>query len=153
MSVARSALPPPDAVAAEHSGRVAAHLVQSIAAAGGWIPFDCYMELVLYAPGLGYYAAGARKFGDSATGGDFVTAPEISPLFARALAAQFAELFEHVPARIVEFGAGSGVLARDLLAALAASGVGVERYSIVEVSPDLAARQRHMLTAEQVEWL
>ena len=153
MSVARSALPPPDAIAAEHSGRVAAHLVQSISAAGGWIPFDRYMELVLYAPGLGYYAAGARKFGDSAIGGDFVTAPEISPLFARALAAQFAELFEQVPARIVEFGAGSGVLARDLLAALAAGGVGVERYSIVEVSPDLADRQRGTLAAEQVEWL
>jgi SAM-dependent MidA family methyltransferase len=153
MSVARSALPPPDAVAAEHSGRVAAYLAQSIAAAGGWIPFDRYMELVLYAPGLGYYAAGARKFGDSATGGDFVTAPEISPLFARALATQVAELFEQVRPRIVEFGAGSGVLARDLLAALAASGVRIERYSIVEISPDLAARQRDLLPAEQVEWL
>jgi SAM-dependent MidA family methyltransferase len=120
MSVVRSTLPPPDAVAAEHSGRVAAHLAQSISAAGGWIPFDRYMELVLYAPGLGYYAAGARKFGDSATGGDFVTAPEISPLFARARG-QFAELFRRVPARIVGFGAGSGVLARDLLAALAAA--------------------------------
>jgi SAM-dependent MidA family methyltransferase len=153
MSVARSALPPPDADAAEHSRRVAAHLAQSIAAAGGWIPFDRYMELALYAPGLGYYAAGARKFGDSATGGDFVTAPEISPLFARALAAQVAELFEQVPPRIVEFGAGSGVLARDLLAALAASGVNVERYSIVEVSPDLAARQRSLLAGAPVEWL
>src|SRR5512134_1489970 len=150
MSVARSALPPPDAVAAEHSGRVAAHLVQSIAAAGGWIPFDRYMELVLYAPGLGYYAAGARKFGDSASGGDFVTAPEISPLFARALATQLAELFEQVPARIVEFGAGSGVLARDLLAALGAAGIDAQ-YSIVEVSPDLVARQRALL-GSTVEW-
>lgn len=153
MSVARSALPPPDADAAGHSARVAAHVAQSIAAAGGWIPFDRYMELVLYAPGLGYYAAGARKFGDSVSGGDFVTAPEISPLFAQALAKQVADLFRQVPSRIVEFGAGSGVLARDLIAALAAEGASVERYSIVEVSPDLAARQRSLLGGAPVEWL
>ena len=126
---------------------------KAIRGAGGWIPFDRYMELALYTPGLGYYAAGARKFGDSAAGGDFVTAPEISPLFAAAVANQVAQVFAHTPARIVEFGAGSGVLARDLLDALARIGVGVERYSIVELSPDLAERQRELLANRDVEWL
>ena len=69
----RAALPPPDPLAAEHSARLHALVVQTVRAEGGWIPFDRYMELALYAPGLGYYAAGARKFGDSAAGGDFVT--------------------------------------------------------------------------------
>jgi SAM-dependent MidA family methyltransferase len=150
MSLAQRALPLPDAEAAAHSARVAAHVAESIRAADGWIPFDRYMELVLYAPGLGYYAAGTRKLGDSATGGDFVTAPEISSLFAHALAAQIAELFEQVPARVVEFGAGSGVLAHDLLDALAALGIAAA-YSIVEVSPDLVARQRALL-GQAVEW-
>ena len=109
-------MPSPDRVACEHSQRVAAHIAGEIERAGGWIPFDRYMQLVLYAPQLGYYAAGARKFGDSAQGGDFVTAPEISPLFAQALAQQVIELFQQVPARIVEFGAvehGAKRLVRD----------------------------------------
>ena len=153
MLTSRATLPVPEPLAAEHSARLHAVVAQAIRSAGGWIPFDRYMELALYAPGLGYYAAGARKFGDSATGGDFVTAPEISPLFAAALATQVAQAFAHVPARIVEFGAGSGVLARDLLAALAARGVVVERYSIVELSPDLVDRQRALLEGRKVEWL
>ena len=115
-------MPLPSRAAIEHSERVVTHIAGEIERAGGWIPFDRYMQLALYAPQLGYYAAGARKFGDSASGGDFVTAPEISPLFAQALAQQVAQLFEQVPARIVEFGAGSGVLARDLMAALAQRG-------------------------------
>lgn len=126
---------------------------RDIEAHGGWIPFDRYMELVLYAPGLGYYAAGARKFGDSTTGGDFVTGPEISPLFAQALAAQVEEVFRQVPPRLLEFGAGSGVLARDVLQALAARGVTLERYSIVEVSADLAQRQQALLAGQAFEWL
>lgn len=153
MVATRSTLPPPEPLAAEHSARLQAAIAAAIRSAGGWIPFDRYMELALYAPGLGYYAAGARKFGDSAAGGDFVTAPEISPLFAAGLATQAEQAFAHVPARIVEFGAGSGVLARDLLAALAARGVVVERYSIVELSPDLVARQRALLQGRDVEWL
>jgi SAM-dependent MidA family methyltransferase len=148
-----STLPPPDPVAADHSARLQRSIIDAIRAADGWIPFDRYMELALYLPGLGYYAAGARKFGDSAMGGDFVTAPEISPLFASALAAQVVQVFRHTPACIVEFGAGSGVLARDLLDALAALGVAIERYSIVELSPDLAARQRALLQDRGVEWL
>ena len=153
MVATRSTLPPPEPLAAEHSARLHVAIAAAIRSAGGWIPFDRYMELALYAPGLGYYAAGARKFGDSAAGGDFVTAPEISPLFAAGLATQAEQAFARVPARIVEFGAGSGVLARDLLAALAARGVMVERYSIVELSPDLVARQRALLQGRDVEWL
>ncbi len=146
-------MPLPSREAIEHSERVATHISGEIERAGGWIPFDRYMQLALYAPQLGYYAAGARKFGDSASGGDFVTAPEISPLFAQALAQQVAQLFEQVPARIVEFGAGSGVLARDLIAELARREVGLESYSIVEVSSDLADRQRARLQGLPVNWL
>ena len=146
-------MPLPDRAAIEHSQRVATHIAAEIERAGGWIPFDRYMQLALYAPQLGYYAAGARKFGDSAAGGDFVTAPEISPLFAQALAQQVAQLFEQVPARIVEFGAGSGVLASDLMAALAQRKVALESYSIVEVSADLTDRQRQRLQSAPIEWL
>jgi SAM-dependent MidA family methyltransferase len=149
-----STLPAPSPEAAAHSARLVEHIARAIDAAGGWIPFDRYMDLALYAPGLGYYAAGARKFGDAASGGDFVTAPEISPLFARALAGQVAQVFAHTPACLLEFGAGSGALARDLLAALAARGIEVERYEIVEVSADLRDRQRARLAhAPQVRWL
>lgn len=146
----RTDLPPPDADAAAHSARVSAHIAAAIGAAGGFIGFDRYMELALYAPGLGYYAAGARKFGPQ---GDFVTAPEISPLFARALAAQVAQAFEFTAPAIVEFGAGSGALARDLLESLAERGVAVERYAIVEVSADLRARQQALLAGHPVTWL
>ena len=152
-SPSHSSLPSPSAAAIEHSKRVAAFVAQHIERAGGWIAFDRYMEMVLYAPGLGYYVAGARKFGDSAAGGDFVTAPEISPLFAQALAAQLEQLFEQVPPRIVEFGPGSGVLAADLIAALGNRGVTLEGYSIVEVSSDLVDRQRQRLQGFEVEWL
>ena len=153
MTLAHSSMPLPDPAAIEQSQRVVSHITGEIERAGGWIPFDRYMELVLYAPRLGYYAAGARKFGDSAAGGDFVTAPEISPLFAQALAQQIAQLFQQIPARIVEFGAGSGALARDVIAALAKGDVALESYSIVEVSPDLTERQREFLQGGPVDWL
>ena len=146
-------MPLPSPAALEHSERVETHIYREIERAGGWIPFDRYMQLVLYAPQLGYYVGGARKFGDSASGGDFVTAPEISPLFAQALAQQVAQLFEQVPARIVEFGAGSGVLARDLMAELERREVGLESYSIVEISSDLADRQQARLQGLPVNWL
>ncbi len=146
-------LPAPSPDAAAHSARLVQHIAQQIRDAGGWIGFDRYMDLALYAPGLGYYAAGARKFGDSSTGGDFVTAPEISPLFAQALAAQVAQVFEHAAPRVLEFGAGSGALARDLIAALAARGVEPERYEVVEISADLRDRQRARLAhVPQVRW-
>jgi SAM-dependent MidA family methyltransferase len=151
-----STLPLPDAVAAAHSAQLTELIAREIDTAGGWIGFDRYMALALYTPGLGYYAAGAHKLGDSATGGDFVTAPEISPLFAQALAAQAAQLIQcgAVSPNIVEFGAGSGVLARDLLTALQALDLPIKRYTIVEVSADLRERQRARLAAHgNVAWL
>ncbi|MEP6609354.1 MAG: SAM-dependent methyltransferase [Burkholderiaceae bacterium] len=148
-----SSLPSPSPSAIEHSARVADRVAEEIEGAGGWIPFDRYMQIVLYEPQLGYYAAGARKFGDAAAGGDFVTAPEISPLFAQALAEQCAQLFGWMPARLLEFGAGSGVLASDLIAALSKRNVALDSYSIVEVSTDLADRQRGRLQGTSVEWL
>lgn len=153
MSTLRPTLPEPTADQRVHSERLCATVAQAIDSAGGWIPFDHYMQQVLYAPGLGYYAAGATKLGGDVTGGDFVTAPEISPLFAQALATQVDEFFRHAPARILEFGAGSGRLARDLLVALRERGAPCERYSIVEVSPDLQERQRALLADEGVDWL
>ncbi len=146
-------MPAPSPEATAHSDRLAALIGAEIAAAGGWIGFDRYMELALYAPALGYYTAGARKFGSGAAGGDFVTAPEISPLFARALAAQVAQVFEHAAPRIVEFGAGTGRLARDLIDALDARGAAVESYGIVELSADLRERQRSLLDDARVRWL
>jgi len=115
------------------------------------------MQIVLYAPGLGYYVAGAHKFGP---GGDFVTAPETTSLFAQALAAQVAPILAATAAReIVEFGAGSGALAADMLNALAKLGALPSRYAIIEVSPDLRERQRARVVrvapghAARVEWL
>ncbi len=149
----RPTLPQPSADQCAHSERLRSHLAATIAAAGGWIPFDRYMREVLYAPGLGYYASGARKIGTAAAGADFVTAPEISTLFAQCLAVQVAQLFDELPARIVEFGAGTGRLAGDLLGALRICGTPCESYSIVEVSAELRARQQARLRDESVEWL
>jgi SAM-dependent MidA family methyltransferase len=136
-------LPEPDAAAREHSAHVVAAVRADIECAGGYISFAQYMQQVLYAPGLGYYVAGARKFGQ---GGDFVTAPELSALFAQALADQVAQILVSTAAReIVEFGAGSGALAADLLNALAARDALPARYAILEVSPDLRERQHATL--------
>jgi SAM-dependent MidA family methyltransferase len=136
--------PPPDALA--HSGRVVAAVRARIAAAGGWMPLRDYLQLVLYEPGLGYYVSGTRKFGEA---GDFVTAPEISPLFGRALAAQVAAILAAAPGReILELGAGSGRLAIDLLRALDAAGALPAAYRILEVSPDLRERQQAAIASE-----
>ncbi len=146
--------PSPDALA--HSAKVATHIATSIAAAGGWIPFADFMGMALYAPGLGYYVAGARKFGAD---GDFVTAPELTPLFGGALAAQVAEVLARVPGDVIELGPGTGRLAADMLAALAARDALPARYRLLEVSPDLRARQRAHLLREapallpRVEWI
>src|SRR5574340_1296498 len=91
--------PSPDALA--HSAKLNEPIRQDIAAQGGWIPFARYMELALYAPGLGYYTAGARKFGEA---GDFITAPELSPLFGRTLARQVAEIMAHSAPHLLELG-------------------------------------------------
>jgi SAM-dependent MidA family methyltransferase len=139
-------LPEPDADARAHSARVADAIRAAIAAAGGYVPFSRYMDLALYAPGLGYYASGAKKLGPS---GDFVTAPEMTPLFATALATQVAAILQKSDRReIVELGGGSGQLAADLLKALAARDVLPSRYAMLEVSPDLAERQRATLARD-----
>ena len=150
-------LPIPDADALEHSRLVAAHIRAAIRDAGGALPFARYMELVLYAPGLGYYSAGSRKFG---TAGDFVTAPEISPLFSRCVARQCAEVLMALGGgSILELGAGSGVMAADMLSELRQLGQLPEEYLILEVSADLKIRQRDRLAARvpellpQVRWL
>jgi len=149
-------LPPLTPEERAHAERVAAHIRAFIGAQGGAIGFDTYMRLALYAPGLGYYSAGATKFGAA---GDFVTAPEVSSLFSRCLARQVADVLEVTGGDVLELGAGLGTMAADLLTELAALGRLPARYRILEVSADLAARQRAriaQLPAEicsRVEWL
>lgn len=130
---------------------------QAIAQAGGWLPFDRFMAMALYQPGLGYYATASRKFGQMPqSGSDFVTAPELSPLFGRALAVQVADAMHHCGVNEVwEFGAGSGALAQQLLQALDAAGMQVRRYTIVDLSGSLRERQRQALVAfgDRVRWL
>lgn len=126
---------------------------EAIARAGGWLPFDRFMALALYAPRLGYYANDSRKFGlMPQSGSDFVTAPELSPLFGQALARQVAEaLLASGTQAVWEFGAGSGALAEQLLDAL---GPVVERYVIVDLSGSLRDRQRERLArfGDRVQW-
>ncbi|WP_018871732.1 class I SAM-dependent methyltransferase [Thioalkalivibrio sp. ALJ16] len=138
---------PDDPVAAAVAERLHASLVQSVAAAGGFLPFVDYMQAALYAPGLGYYVNGAHKLGH---GGDFVTAPELSPLFGETLATWLAPVLRDDlggGATLLEFGAGSGRLAGDVIATLRELRVPWQRYWIVEVSPDLRARQQAHLEA------
>jgi SAM-dependent MidA family methyltransferase len=150
-------LPEPTLVARAHSVRLAALIGDEIAAAGGLLPFDRFMELALYAPGLGYYSAGAARVGAA---GDFVTAPELTPLFARCIAAQAEELLARLDGgEILELGAGRGTLAADLLLELERRGALPERYRILEVSGALRAEQRTQLASraghllERVAWL
>ena len=157
----RSILPPLSVAEQQHSAAVAARLQEEIAAAGGWLSFERFMELALYAPGLGYYSAGSTKFGAA---GDFVTAPEISNLFSRCVARQCAEVLASTGGAsgggtILELGAGTGRMAATLLEALATAGVLPDQYAILEVSADLAQRQRERLGSlpgelrERVVWL
>ncbi len=141
----------------EQSGRVVEALHSAIADAGGAIRFSRFMEIALYQPGLGYYSAGARKFGEQ---GDFVTAPEISPLYSRCLArtcAQVLQLFEG--AEILEIGGGTGVMAADLFQELECLDAGPARYRLLEISADLRQRQqatiagRHDDHSDRFEWL
>ena len=133
---------------------VQALAAQAIDQAGGWLPFDRFMALALYAPGLGYYANGSRKFGwMPGSGSDFVTAPEMSPLFGRCLAVQVAQVLQVTGTDMVfEFGAGSGALAEQLLSTL---GQALQRYCIVELSAELRARQQMRLACfgDKVQWL
>lgn len=146
--------PDPEALAV--STRLRARIDAEIDTAGGWIGFERYMHLALYAPGLGYYSAGSRKIG---SGGDFITAPELSPLFGRALARQVADLLGDGVTELIELGAGRGTLAATLLNELETLGRLPQRYRILEVSADLRQRQRQLIgerapgLAARVEWI
>ncbi|OOZ37206.1 class I SAM-dependent methyltransferase [Solemya velesiana gill symbiont] len=132
-------LPEPDEDARIQSERLITLIRSEIEASGGKIPFDRYMELALYAPWVGYYTGGARKFGEA---GDFITAPEVSPLFGRCLARQCEQVFKRLGGgELLEIGAGSGALAADLLEELARLDALPERYLILDVSPELRQRQ------------
>ena len=131
----------PDTDALAHSDRLRAEISRAIGEAGGWIGFSRFMEMALYAPGLGYYSAGAVKLGP---GGDFVTAPEMTPLFAQTLAGPVAQALAGLPpsAVLFELGAGSGRLACDLMLALQERDSLPAQYWILEVSADLRERQQ-----------
>lgn len=149
-------LPTPDPDALAYSAALKRRIGDEIESAGGWIGFDRFMELALYAPGMGYYSGGAHKFGAA---GDFVTAPEISSAFSRTLAAQAAQVLALSAPQIIEVGAGSGRLAADLLLELEGRAALPERYGILDLSGELRERQRatigqrasHLL--ERVDWL
>ena len=150
-------LPLPDPAALQHSTRLADLIREEMNRNGGRLPFDRYMELALYAPSLGYYTAGARKFGEA---GDFVTAPELSPLFARCLARQCRQVLAELGGGdLLEFGAGTGALAAELLKELQLLEALPERYLILELSSELKARQREAIHREvpqlmdRVHWL
>jgi SAM-dependent MidA family methyltransferase len=143
-------LPPPAPEEAARSAALLARIAARIEHEGGWLSFADYMQMALYAPGLGYYDAGGPKFGAQ---GDFVTAPEISPLFGRALAAPVAEALAELPRRVLEFGAGTGALAQALIGELQQRGTPLQEYAIVEISADLRARQRERLAGLPVTWL
>ncbi|GHT91559.1 SAM-dependent methyltransferase [Betaproteobacteria bacterium] len=138
-------LPQPAPEALAHSQQLQREIARRIAAAGGWLSFADFMAAALYAPGLGYYTAWMQKFGAS---GDFVTAPELTPLFARTLARQAAQIMSESAPHILEAGAGSGRLAADLLCALEAQDALPETYSILEISTDLRQRQRELLARQ-----
>ncbi len=151
----KAELPEPSADARAASEALTRIIAAEIDATG-WMSFSRYMELALYAPGLGYYSGGSRKFGAE---GDFLTAPELTPLFGQALARQIAQVITASAPLVMEAGAGSGRLAADLLPALDALGTLPERYCILELSGELRARQHATLAehapayAGRVEWL
>ena len=137
----------------EHSKLLGSKIATEIASQGGWIAFSRYMEMALYEPGMGYYSAGAHKLG---VGGDFTTAPELSPLFGAAIVSTILPILEGLkaqglPAKILEFGAGTGKLAESILTRLNDLGFQLDDYDIIEISPDLTQRQQerlHKLAAE-----
>jgi len=155
-------LPEPDDTAKQRSDQLVQCIVSACEQQGGSIPFSRYMEIALYQPGLGYYSGGLQKFGEL---GDFITAPEVSPMFAQCFARQIRQLLdnfhdqgiEHID--IIEFGAGSGVFAADLLAELERLGALPGRYLIIELSAELQQRQKQKLDtdvphlASSVTWL
>ena len=131
----------------EHSELLKAKIASQIASQGGWMPFSQYMQMALYEPGMGYYSAGAHKLG---AGGDFTTAPELSPLFGAAICSTLLPVLEALkekgfPTQILEFGAGTGKLATSILTRLDDLGFKLDRYDIIEISPDLAQRQQERI--------
>lgn len=158
MATSTSKLPEPSEAAQESSHELSRRIAAEIKAGGGWLSFARYMELALHCPGLGYYGGGSLKFGSSAEGGDFVTAPELTPLFGQTLAVQVEEVLRASAPVVMEVGAGSGRLAADLLTALEEHGL-PERYLILELSGELRARQRQTIAAaaphllDRVAWL
>jgi SAM-dependent MidA family methyltransferase len=142
--------------AGEHPSALDACIADAVRTAGGWLPFDRFMELALYAPGLGYYTRDARQFGHGpGDGSDFVTAPELSPLFGQVLAQQLAEALQATGTdELWEFGAGSGALAAQVLDELARLGQPLRRYTIVDLSGTLRGRQQARLAAHapRVHW-
>ena len=152
-----TALPVPEPAAQAHSARLQDRIHTEIERCGGRIGFDRYMDLALYEPGLGYYSAGARKFGEA---GDFITAPELSSLFSICLARQCQQLLNRLQDGVIlELGAGSGRMAGDLLGALRANDALPAQYLILETSADLKQRQQQLLAAEvpdyfqRISWL
>jgi SAM-dependent MidA family methyltransferase len=150
------ALPPPPAEAIPYSEALNRN-IRGLIEREGPMPFADFMRMALYEPGLGYYMTGLRKFGD---GGDFITAPEISPLFSFCLAGQCLEVMQHISqASILEFGAGSGVMAADILRFLSERNCLPEQYYILELSGELRQRQREVIGARipqalpRVHWL
>ncbi|WP_173830601.1 class I SAM-dependent methyltransferase [Herminiimonas arsenitoxidans] len=141
--------PSSDALSASHA--LQQLIVDEIRRHDGWISFARYMELALYAPDVGYYSGGAAKLGKD---GDFTTAPEITSLFGETLAHAAGDLMAQSTPNILEFGAGTGKLALDILTECASAGIPLERYSIVELSGELRARQQQTLVGfPQVTWL
>jgi SAM-dependent MidA family methyltransferase len=147
-SIPQLPAPVPDALI--HCRKVRAHLQAEIAQSGGWMSFARFMELALYAPGLGYYAGGAAKFGAA---GDFITAPEMTPLFGRTLAQTALPVLHQTGGDILELGAGSGRLALDLLRELETRQALPMQYRILEVSPDLQVRQHTLFETEAPHFL
>ncbi len=149
-------LPQPSPEALAQSGQLVDRLRSLIEAQGGWISFATYMAEALYTPGLGYYSGGAHKFGP---GGDFITAPELTPLFGQALASQVQQIMGLSAPHVIEAGAGTGLLAADLLLELELRGALPESYAILEVSGELRERQFDTLAAKvphlasRVQWL
>ena len=130
-----------------HTELLSQKIMAEIASKGGWMPFSRYMEMALYEPGMGYYSAGAHKLG---AGGDFTTAPELSPLFGAAIVETLLPILEGLkaqglPTQILEFGAGTGKLAESILTRFHDLGFSLDRYDIIEISPDLAQRQEERL--------
>lgn len=130
-----------------HTEHLSEKIMAEIASKNGWMPFSRYMEMALYEPGMGYYSAGAHKLG---AGGDFTTAPELSPLFGAAIVETLLPILEGLkaqglPTQILEFGAGTGKLAESILTRFHDLGFSLDRYDIIEISPDLAQRQEERL--------